>query len=1173
MGTKYTTPFFTSLFLLFFSISLLAVPPTEEIIQRLRDEGRFDQFMEQMAEARAKGVNMGVADDGKGVSKFALSGAQTFRVLVLLVDFSNKPYSGGWTSASTADFDSLLFSEGINPTGSMKEFYYENSYGNFVMEGDVAGWYTAAQTSDYYTNFCDGSRGMGEYPFNARKLVEEVVDLADPDVDFSLYDNDGNGYVDGIFVVHAGTGYEESGNSCEIHSHQWSISPRFKDGVYVTTYSIEPEESPSSQGLVPIGVFCHEFGHVLGIPDLYDTDYSSSGAGKWALMASGSYNGNSRTPSQFIAWSKMRLGWLSPINITSNQTNLEIPAVEWNPVAYRLWQNGQMGSQYFMVENRQEVGFDEYLPGSGVLIWHIDETVGGNSNDWHPKVMLEQADGKFDLQYDNNSGDAGDVFPVGGMYPHFHDKTNPDSRSYIPTSTQVAVWNISASDSIMTADFDVTWSRPYLYLSDYTFSDVTGGDGDGIFEAGETIQLTFTVANDWKSVSDASVDMTVDDGTLSITSGSATLGTISSGGSADNSGSPLEFEIPADYSPRIDSFFLEIVSDGGAFVDVLPIEQNIGKPAVILVDDDDNDDIETYYSGSLYGKRVPYDMWVKNVSGTPSLSELNIYDAVVWFSGNYRSDPLTASDVTVMQDYMDGGGNLFLSGQGIAEQLSSFDPTFLSDYLKASHLSNTLVPILTGDSTGQVLNGLETIAISGAGGASNQTKPGHISAVNGGVPELLYYGSTDLGAVSYSGTYKLMFFSFGFEAIVADDYRFVERDTIYYRILDFLGVSASAGYPEVASLEIGPGAPMNLTDHNPEISWPYFDAGGSPQAEYEVQVGTDSDWSVAEMWDYGPIAGSDTSVAYAGTALQDGVTYYVRVRAYNGTQWSDWTGDQFRMNSVPGLVSGMAPANMSGVVTATPDLQHVNSADGESDALTYSYEVYDDSELTSLITQADNQPEGPGSSSWTVDVALTDDMIYYWRVKANDGYENGQWTTAASFWVNADNQSPGAFDLISPADSLLVSESNPVFHWSHSSDGDLYDNLSYSYVVDTDGGFATADTISGLTDSTYTMTDSITLGMEYYWKVLALDDFGAVTQSSQVFMFSTLLSGDANTDGLVNVGDVVFIINYVFRGGPAPDPLKAGDVNLDCTTDVGDAVYLINFIFREGDPPNPGCAK
>jgi len=792
MKSKLLTPILTIFFIIVFSLPLLAVPPTEKVIQQLKDEGRFDQFVQMMTDARAKGVDAGIADDGKGQAHFDKAVTQNFRVLVILVDFPDKPATAGWVASTPTMFDSLLFSSGLNPTGSMTEFYYENSYGNFTLQGDVVGWYTASQNSSFYTNFCDGSDGLGSYPNNAQKLVEEAVDLADPDVDFSLYDNDGNGYVDGIFVVHAGTGYEETGNECEIHSHQWYIDARLVDGVYARSYSMEPEESPASQGLIPIGVFCHEFGHVIGLIDLYDTDYSSRGAGRWALMASGNYNNASRSPSHFTAWSKYHLGWLSPVDIPSNQTDVDIPAIEWNPVGYRLWKNGLVGNQYFIIENRQKMGFDTGLPGSGLLIWHIDETVGSNNNDWHPKVFLEQADGHFDLQNDINGGDAGDPYPNSGNSPNFTDKTVPDSKAYNMTSSQVAAWNISPSDSIMTADFDVVWSRPYFYLALTNFSDASGGDGDGILEAGETIDLEVVVNNDWKAVSSADIYMTVDDAALNVTIPSASLGAISSGGSGDNLGLPMEFEIPVDYVSRIDSFFLEITSDGGAFVDILPIEKNVGKPAVLFIDDDNNDNIDTYYTSSIYKSRVPYDLWNVFASGAPSGSLLGNYGAVIWFTGDYRADPLSSSEVTAMTDYLDAGGSLFLTGQGIAAQLQSLNPTFLSDYLKASYLSTSLVPIFVPDAGSPTFGGLGNIVITGAGGASNQTNPDHISAANGGVPELNYYGTTDRGAVSYSGSYKSMFFSFGFEAIVAGDYRFVERDTVYNRVLDFLGVSTAS---------------------------------------------------------------------------------------------------------------------------------------------------------------------------------------------------------------------------------------------------------------------------------------------------------------------------------------------------------------------------------------------
>jgi len=1166
---KLTLSFVLTLFIALFSTAnLFAVPPTDKVIQQLKDEGKFDDYIKMMAEARAKGV-----DSPKSIMQLPnKGGATTFRVLVILIDFPDKLYTSGYTAGTVADFDSLLFSDSTNPTGSMKEFYYRNSYGNFILQGDVVGWYHAANTSDYYTNFCDGSDGLGPYPHNAQKLVEEAVDAADPDVDYSQYDNNGDGYVDGVFVIHAGTGYEETGNHCEIHSHQWGISSRYKDGVYVQAYSIEPEESPYNQGLIPIGVFCHEFGHVLGLPDLYDTDYSSNGAGDWALMASGSYNGGSRSPSDFIAWSKMKLGWLTPTNITSNQTNVQIPAVEWNPTAYRLWKNGQAGSQYFIVENRQQYASDAFLPGSGILVWHVDDNVYGNDNDWHPQVFLEQADGHFDLQYDYNKGDAADAYPYGGMYPEFTDKTNPDSKDYTLNSTQVALWNISPSDSVMTADMDISWSRPYLYLAGYTFDDAAGGNGNGILEPGETIDLTITVANDWKTASAAQVNLSTDDASLNVITNTVSLGTIASGGWATNSGTPLQFEVPLDYVPRIDSFYLDIVSDGGQFSSLLAIEQNVGKPSVLVVDDDNNDTLEVYYTSPMYSKRLPYDQWSIYSSGTPSESKLAAYDAVIWFTGDYRAAPLSTAGIDSMKAYLDGGGHLFLTGQGIAPQLDAADPAFLQNYLKSSYLSTSLVPVVVPDSASPTFNGLGNIAIYGSGGAGNQTQPDHLAAVNGGTPELDYLATTDLAAISYSGAYKMMFFSYGLEGIRAGDSRFVERDTVFNRVLNFLGAAPVSNYPVIASLDIGPGDPTHLLDHTPTISWPYYDPGGNPQQSYQVQVGTDNDWAVAEMWDYGPITSADTAVTYAGASLVDGDVYYARVRAFNGTEWSNWREADMRLNSVPTDPTGLEPRDLAGVTSANPALSHINSTDAEGDALTYGYQVFADSLLTELIVETEGQPQSVGNSQWAVSTALDEDSIYYWRSRAFDGFEYGPWSDSASFWVNASDQPPTPFQLATPADSSATTDLLPSFTWTSSSDPDRFDTARYMFLIADNDNFAAADTVSDLSDTTLTLPDSLVYGNSYFWKVEAFDKFGGVTPSDQAFRLTVVKAGDVNYDGGVNIGDVVFLVNYIFKEGAAPDPLSVGDTNNDCSINIGDAVTLINFIFREGPPPFIGCA-
>ena len=207
------------IFSLLFAVIGTAMPPTREVLQKLRESGQLDKLIELTAQAHIRGIDVPQSDYGKSPQRSALASPSVYRTLVILIDFPNLPYTGGFRATTAADFDSLLFSKGKVPTGSLKEFYLENSYGSFVVEGNVVGWYRASQNYEYYSNYCDGSYGMGPYPHNAQKLVEEAVDMADATVDFSQYDNDGNGYVDGIFVIHSGFGYEESSDQCSIWSH------------------------------------------------------------------------------------------------------------------------------------------------------------------------------------------------------------------------------------------------------------------------------------------------------------------------------------------------------------------------------------------------------------------------------------------------------------------------------------------------------------------------------------------------------------------------------------------------------------------------------------------------------------------------------------------------------------------------------------------------------------------------------------------------------------------------------------------------------------------------------------------------------------------------------------------------------------------------------------------
>lgn len=375
-----------------------------QIVEQLRQSGQLQAIVQADRNARERGVwqpnptpyRFGVIAD-----------VETLHCLIILVDFDDMPHENGF-DAQPADFDTLLFSMGIRHPGSMADYYKETSYGKAYLTGQVTNWYRMPELYSYYV---DGQRGFGSYPRNAQRLTEDAVMAADPDIDFSLYDNNHDGMVDALFVVHAGPGYEDTGNLNYIHSHAWVMSRVFTlDGVQLYGYSMEPEETASGH-LESIGVFCHEFGHVLGLPDLYDYDYDSQGLGGWSLMAGGCWGGGGSIPVHFDAWCKYQLGWAIPTVLTGNLTHEQIDAVEYSPDTYQLFSLGVTDPQYFLVENRRRELFDASVPGDGLLIYHVDESVPNNDDQTHYKVALEQADGLFDLE-NNRDADRGDPGPV-----------------------------------------------------------------------------------------------------------------------------------------------------------------------------------------------------------------------------------------------------------------------------------------------------------------------------------------------------------------------------------------------------------------------------------------------------------------------------------------------------------------------------------------------------------------------------------------------------------------------------------------------------------------------------------------------------------------------------------------------------------------------------------------
>jgi immune inhibitor A len=364
------------------------------------------------------------------------------RVIIVLADFSDKPMT-----QTRKHFEDLFFSLGVLPTKSVREYYREATNGLVDIQGDVVGPYRLPQTVKTYAN---GASGTGLALPNAQTMARDAVIASDPDVDFTPYDNDGNGFVDAFIVIHAGAGGEVTGNPDDIWSHKWTLDggARDVDRTKIYAYLTVPEDCK-------IGVCAHELGHLLfGFPDLYDTDYSSEGIGNWCLMAGGSWGGGGDTPVHPSAWCKANQGWVTIDNRKANAT-VNIADVKTSNTVYRLWNKGAAGNEYFLVENRQQTRFDVSLPGAGLLIWHIDEAQSTNTDENHYKVALMQADGKRDLELNVNRGDPGDAYPGSSGNKTFDSVSNPNSKSYGNADSCVAVIGIGASGPVMKVQIQV----------------------------------------------------------------------------------------------------------------------------------------------------------------------------------------------------------------------------------------------------------------------------------------------------------------------------------------------------------------------------------------------------------------------------------------------------------------------------------------------------------------------------------------------------------------------------------------------------------------------------------------------------------------------------------------------------------------------------------------------
>lgn len=358
--------------------------------------------------------------------------------VVILVNFNDKKMRNSHTLAV---FEELCNSANCSVNEgypSAAEYFNSQSNGAYRPVFDVFGPVTLSKSYSYYGNNVGDE---GEDEFAADAVIEACI-LANQnysDLNFADYDSDKDGKVDFVYVIYAGYGEADSDDAKTIWPHNWSIqdlvyrdmyypsSTKYKkaqtqlDGVYLDNYAMSNELDGYTSGLTGIGTLCHEFGHVMGLPDWYDTNYgynydNALTPNDWDVMDGGAYNGDGHCPPNYSAWEKYFFGWHTPVNLGSEGQVLTLEAN--GTEGYQAYQINASGKQQtsttegecYYIENRQQQGWDKGLPHHGLLIWKVNYNQSKwvnnepNNTDRKPLYTIVSASGTGIGTYRNEQG-------------------------------------------------------------------------------------------------------------------------------------------------------------------------------------------------------------------------------------------------------------------------------------------------------------------------------------------------------------------------------------------------------------------------------------------------------------------------------------------------------------------------------------------------------------------------------------------------------------------------------------------------------------------------------------------------------------------------------------------------------------------------------------------------
>ena len=393
------------------------------------------QRIQRLPGIKSHGANRRVGEYGD------YTGAK--KALVILVNFSDVQFAEAHDNALYQRIaNEVGFNEG-NFVGSMYDYFYAQSEGKFELNFDVLGPVTVSNTQSYY-----GSNDFEGNDLHPEEMVKEAVEqIKDQVTDWRQYDWDSDGYVDQVYVIYAGNGEADGGADTTIWPHAWSLSysgigaVTVGENLKVDSYACGSELDGSNK-IDGIGTMCHEFSHCLGYPDFYDTDYSGGqGMSDWDLMDSGSYNGDGYCPAGYTGYERWMAGWKEPIELNMGEASIEnMKGLQDGGEFYIMYNDGHT-NEYYMLENRTKSGWDKALPGSGLLIIHVDydATIWAwnqpNDDPNHQRMTWIPSDGSY-----NFTGYGGNKYPTGlskDPYPNatsgnntFDDTSSPAANLY-----------------------------------------------------------------------------------------------------------------------------------------------------------------------------------------------------------------------------------------------------------------------------------------------------------------------------------------------------------------------------------------------------------------------------------------------------------------------------------------------------------------------------------------------------------------------------------------------------------------------------------------------------------------------------------------------------------------------------------------------------------------------